>query len=1410
MTEIKKHVVLSSGITTGLLLACLFLFLLSRQTPALAMATTVASDITTDTTWTAAGSPYILNSKVTVAAGVTLTVDPDVIVNGANGSQLEIAGRLAAIGTGTKPITFTSATDSGDTWWGGLHFDSGSSGQLEHVTVRYGTYYNGYMWGDIYADAGSNLQIYHSKVLAGEYGLQLVGMTALISDTVISDNAIQGVYATDCDLTLDNVDIENNNNGGISNSGPLAVTNSTIRNNGNLGVSDTDGPLMIANSHIVENTRNNAYGVYYSGLGEASASIFNSTIQGNASDGVNSSGKLVLADTTVSNNGGYYGSIGYGINATGGPITASHLTVDGNSAGGIYANGAPLTISNTVISNNGGVYPVVLPASDLWGLLYDGNTLTGNTGKALALSAGAIGADITLPNDAELQVYSLLGNVSVSSGVTLTVSPGVRVEAADESQLEIGGRLEAVGTAIQPITFTSDLDSDGGQWAGLHFDGGSSGQLEHVTVRYGGDYNGVGWANIYAGAGSVLQIQHSQVLTGSYGSYGLQLLGVTALISDTLIAGHGQGGVSASNSNLTVTNVHIENNNGGGISNSGPMTVTNCTILNNTYGNGVSDEYTSMIISDSLIIGNGFGVHYSGMLGASASIRNTIIQGNKEDGVNSSGKLVLVDTTVRNNGGYYSGSGYGIHAAMGPVTASHLTVDGNSAGGIYANEAPLTISNTVISNNGGVYPVVLPASDLWGLLYDGNTLTGNTGKALALSAGAIGTDITLPNDAELQAYSLLGNVSVSSGVTLTVSPGVRVEAANGIQLEIAGRLEAAGTATQPITFTSDLDSGSGQWAGLHFDAGSSGQLEHVTVRYGGDNNGVGSANLYAGAGSVLEIQHSQVLTGSYSSNGIQLMGVTALISDTLIAGNGYDGVTATGSDLMVIKSTIRNNGSDGISISSSPGNNILDHNTVDNNDYSGIVVKQSSAVITFNDIHDNDHYGITTSGQGSNPLIANNSITSNPIGVYSTDAANPIIGGIEGKGNLIAGNASYGVQNADPSRCINAQFNNWGAPNGPQDGSTSVDDCVDTGNAGSGDNVSDHVYYLNWIGATVRPPQTPLPKSPSDGAFITDPNPTLVITNSVLGSQPGPLNYTFRFATDSSYSQNVQQATLLPEGLGVTSWQPDVTLPGNVNAYWQVISFDSIYPSYPMNATFATLPTDPQNYYLRNLFKLNAYSDPNTSGTPNSIQCSGACTLSWIIGLTGDIDSRKVSYHLYLGNSRTDTAATFDLQIVVSDGSTEKELVPWTNICTVPASSSGLCQGQVLGADIATSAQDNLIARVRMDNTGGVILYEGKAESYISIGMAPTIATFAPVSGVVGTSVTITGTNFTGATAVTFNGISASFSVASDTTIIANVPALATTGPISVTTPGGTANSIDSFTVEFYGKHKVYAPLIRR
>jgi M6 family metalloprotease-like protein len=77
----------------------------------------------------------------------------------------------------------------------------------------------------------------------------------------------------------------------------------------------------------------------------------------------------------------------------------------------------------------------------------------------------------------------------------------------------------------------------------------------------------------------------------------------------------------------------------------------------------------------------------------------------------------------------------------------------------------------------------------------------------------------------------------------------------------------------------------------------------------------------------------------------------------------------------------------------------------------------------------------------------------------------------------------------------------------------------------------------------------------------------------------------------------------------------------------------------------------------------------------------------------------------------------------------------------------------------------------------------------------PSISGFAPTTGQAGTNVVVSGTNFAGATAVRFNGTSASFTVNNNSQITATVPVGATTGPISVTTPGGTATSLGNFTV---------------
>jgi hypothetical protein len=76
----------------------------------------------------------------------------------------------------------------------------------------------------------------------------------------------------------------------------------------------------------------------------------------------------------------------------------------------------------------------------------------------------------------------------------------------------------------------------------------------------------------------------------------------------------------------------------------------------------------------------------------------------------------------------------------------------------------------------------------------------------------------------------------------------------------------------------------------------------------------------------------------------------------------------------------------------------------------------------------------------------------------------------------------------------------------------------------------------------------------------------------------------------------------------------------------------------------------------------------------------------------------------------------------------------------------------------------------------------------------PTITSLGAVSGCVGSSLVITGTNLTGATAVTIGGTAAAITANTATTVTVTV-GIGTTGTVQVTTPNGTATSLATFTV---------------
>jgi hypothetical protein len=80
------------------------------------------------------------------------------------------------------------------------------------------------------------------------------------------------------------------------------------------------------------------------------------------------------------------------------------------------------------------------------------------------------------------------------------------------------------------------------------------------------------------------------------------------------------------------------------------------------------------------------------------------------------------------------------------------------------------------------------------------------------------------------------------------------------------------------------------------------------------------------------------------------------------------------------------------------------------------------------------------------------------------------------------------------------------------------------------------------------------------------------------------------------------------------------------------------------------------------------------------------------------------------------------------------------------------------------------------------------------MGLGPFVA-FVQAAGKVGQTGGILGQGFTGTTSVSLNGTPASFTVVSDTFIRATVPAGATTGYVTVTTPSGALTSNIPFHV---------------
>jgi hypothetical protein len=193
--------------------------------------TNVSGFINANTTWTLAGSPYIVVGNALVSQGYTLTIDPGVVVKFDTTKALQIDGTLIAIGTAANRITFTSSSANpvrGS--WAKLHFSTLATDAIYNTQGNYVSgcilkycdvlYGGGLGYGGIHIESAKPYISQCNIKSSSSAGIYCAGTSYILDSSLVADNTGYGLYFSQyaqfsCGLIVRGDTIENNLNGGI-------------------------------------------------------------------------------------------------------------------------------------------------------------------------------------------------------------------------------------------------------------------------------------------------------------------------------------------------------------------------------------------------------------------------------------------------------------------------------------------------------------------------------------------------------------------------------------------------------------------------------------------------------------------------------------------------------------------------------------------------------------------------------------------------------------------------------------------------------------------------------------------------------------------------------------------------------------------------------------------------------------------------------------------------------------------------------------------------------------------------------------------------------------------------------------------------------------------------------------------
>nr|MBC8175374.1 right-handed parallel beta-helix repeat-containing protein [Candidatus Neomarinimicrobiota bacterium] len=255
---------------------------------------------------------------------------------------------------------------------------------------------------------------------------------------------------------------------------------------------------------------------------------------------------------------------------------------------------------------------------------------------------------------------------------------------------------------------------------------------------------------------------------------------------------------------------------------------------------------------------------------------------------------------------------------------------------------------------------------------------------------------TITSNTIWSGYKLVtGNVTVNSGITLTISAGTLVFFKSGTHLTINGKILAQGASDAHIIFTSSNENpGPGDWGGIKITSSSSNNLQYCDISYAED----GISFQTTGTGSVtncsihncsvgLELFRNENPQGlpppHFTDNniflnniGVHIFASEATLDSNSIRENNRGILVEQGLRYELIGNIINDNSTYGIYLVQS-SNGFLDGNIIQRNGLSpepgarvigGIFLHSSSPVLINNTINSNLYHGITAMN-GSQPVM---------------------------------------------------------------------------------------------------------------------------------------------------------------------------------------------------------------------------------------------------------------------------------------------------------------------------------------------------------------------------------------------------------------------------------------------------------